>query len=117
MSQLTPVYGETLLRLLIYKKVEITEIRGIYAIYFGLLYFRDDYTGAWYILASMLNVHPGESTPYVLEGYFTILAEMLARHSKKRLQRIYNYLNRIYFRKMNNTPIEMRIKATIEKHL
>ncbi|ORD94113.1 hypothetical protein ECANGB1_1143 [Enterospora canceri] len=117
LSQLDASYESFYVRLLIYKSANEAEIKGIYAIYFGALYYKNDYKGAWFFLASILNVAPGAHTPHVLQVYFVILAELLGNHSKRRLAKILSYLNRIYFVKMNNHPIQIRITQAIEKYI
>ena len=70
-----------------------------------------------FFLASILNTQPSELTAYVLESFFFILSGIIANHSIQRLRKIYNYLNTFYFSKMNNIPIETRIKKYIEQYL
>ncbi|OQS54949.1 hypothetical protein EHP00_1292 [Ecytonucleospora hepatopenaei] len=116
-SNLDPRYENHYLRLLMYKNVNEDEIKGVYAIYFGILYFKNDYAGAWEFLASVLNVEPNSLTAYVLEVYFYILTELLSKTCKKRLEKILRYLQNFYFQKMNNKPIEIRIIQKINEFL
>ena len=117
LSSLSESYMEQYIRFAIYKKVSMSEIKGVYAIYFGALYYRNNFSDTWFFLASILNTQPSELTAYVLESFFFILSGIIANHSIQRLRKIYNYLNTFYFSKMNNIPIETRIKKYIEQYL
>ena len=117
LANLKDEFNKHYIRLTMYKNVNEMEIKGIYAIYFGCLYYKNDYESAWFILASILNVEPSQLTAGVLEAYFLVLTELLWKISKKRLIKIYKYLERFYFKKMNNVPVEIRIKQKIEEYI
>lgn len=117
LSQLSAKFKEHYTRLLIYKNVNETEIRGVYAIYFGCLLYNSDYSEAWEFLASVLNTNPNNLTAAVLETYFYILSEFLAHKNKLRLRKILNYLNNFFFAKLNKKPIEARIIQKINEFL
>ncbi|KAL6122549.1 hypothetical protein NUSPORA_00399 [Nucleospora cyclopteri] len=117
LSQMNGEIAVKYLKSAIYKETNNFDIKGMYAIYFGYLYFKDDFPSSWFFLASVLNCEPGKLTGPVLEIYFLILSELIAKYSKKRLKKILNYLSNFYFKKINNLAVETRIKTNINKYL
>ncbi|ORD99001.1 hypothetical protein A0H76_1574 [Hepatospora eriocheir] len=109
-SQILDVY----VRLIIRKECKITEINGIYSIYFGVLVLLKDYERAWFILVSILNIEPNQYTGHVLEYYFLICSPLLET-KKKRLFKLKKYLNDFFYPKISNIAIETRIREYLNK--
>jgi len=103
-------------RLLIEKPGSETELKGMYAIYFGFLNLREDVDGCWLWLASVLNVKPNKFSGYVLETFLTICGDLMAEKIRAKFNGIVGYIRNHYIKELENAAVETRILNTISKY-
>lgn len=103
-------------RLLINKQGSESELKGMYAIYFGFLNLKEDIDGCWLWLASVLNVKPNIFTGYVLETFLLICGDMLYEKINIQFLRIIKYLQKHFLKVLCNSAVESRIEDYIKKY-
>lgn len=104
-------------RLLISKNGSETELKGIYAIYFGFLNLKEDIDGCWLWLASVLNVKPNKFSGYVLEVFLIICGDILNEKIKYKFRGILKYIKTYYLKELNNIAVESRILEVMSKYI
>lgn len=112
----SPEMINTYVRLLIEKPGSETELKGMYAVYFGFLNLKEDIDGCWLWLASVLNVKPNKFSGYVLETFLIICGDLLAEKINKKYTGILQYIKKFYLKELGNAPVETRISVLISKY-
>lgn len=101
------------LSLLIKKSGNESELRGMYAIYFGLLNLQENIQFSWIWLASVLNIAPNEQTGYILEVFLFILGDLLCEKLPNYMLKALRYIDKYFIKELNNKPVEIRISAMV----
>ena len=101
--------------MLIYKEGTENELKGMYAIYFGVLNLSCNIEACWFWLASVLNTTPDKSTGYVLELFLMICGDLLKERIPKKFTKLLNYIKNYFLKEILNPPVEVRILQLIEK--
>ena len=97
--------------LMIRKHEGESEMRGMYAIYFGYLKFKGDVSECWLWVASVLNCRPNGLSGYVLEVFLIVCGEMMRDRCRGRFMKILRYILKFYVQELHNPPIELRITS------
>ena len=93
-----------------------SEIRGIYAIYFGYLNLKEDHAACWFWLAGILNCLPNGLSGYVLEAFLLVCGEMMHEKCGLRFLKILRYIKKHYLQELQNRPVETRIASIIANY-
>lgn len=105
------------IKLLIGKKGSESELKGMYAIYFGYLNIKEDVDSSWIWVSSVLNVTPNEYSGYILEAFLYICSTMLLEKIPGPYKGILNYIKKFYVAEINNKPVETRILNIVNSYL
>lgn len=100
-------------KLMILKEGSESELRGMYAIYFGYLNLKEDVDGCWVWLASVLNTKPNKFTGYVLEVFLIICGDLLKERVFSKFSRLIKYMTTYFLKELNNGPVESRISTIL----
>lgn len=100
-------------KLMILKKGSESELRGMYAIYFGYLNLREDVDGCWLWMASILNTSPNKFTGYVMEVFLVICGGLLKERISGKFSKLIKYINTYFLKELNNDPVESRISTIL----
>lgn len=106
----------TYVRLLIAKNGSESELKGMYAIYFGFLNLKEDVDGCWLWIASVLNVKPNGFSGYVVEAFLLICGDLLYEKIPLQFKGIIKYIKAFYLKDINNPPVETRILNILSKY-
>ncbi|ELA41280.1 uncharacterized protein VICG_01653 [Vittaforma corneae ATCC 50505] len=112
----SPDIINTYVRLLITKQGSESELKGMYAIYFGFLNLKEDIDGCWLWMASILNVNPNRFTGYVLEVFLVICGDLLFEKIQTQFAGILRYIKKFYLKELGNAPVESRISRLLSKY-
>lgn len=104
------------LKMLIWKEGSENELKGMYAIYFGILNLKADLDSCWIWIASVLNSIPNTGTGYVLELFLTICGDLLFERLPGRFMKLINYIKNYTIKELKNPPVELRILNYIDKY-
>lgn len=113
----SPKIVSTYLRLLVSKEGPEQELRGMYAIYFGYLNLKEDASGSWFWIASIMNCQPNSKTGYVLETFISICSEMLYEKTGYKFVKLADYIKTHFLKELSNPPLETRIEKSLEAFL
>lgn len=100
-------------KLMILKEGSESELRGMYAIYFGYLNLKEDVDECWMWLASVLNTSPNKFTGYVLEVFLVICGDLLRERISGKFSKLIKYINTHFLKELNNSPVETRISTVL----
>lgn len=106
----------TYVSMLISKQGSESELRGMYAIYFGFLNLKEDVDGCWLWIASILNTKPNVFSGYVLEVFLLICGDLLFEKIRAQFLGIVKYIKKYYLSEIGNPPVETRISAILLKY-
>lgn len=112
----SPDIINTYVRLLIAKQGSESELRGMYAIYFGFLNLKEDVDGCWLWAASVLNIKPNKFTGYVLEVFLIVCGDLLFEKVRSQFVGIVRYIKKFYLKELENAPVESRILDLLSKY-
>lgn len=112
----SPEMINTYVRLLIQKQGSESELKGMYAIYFGFLNLKEDIDGCWLWLASVLNVPPNKFSGYVLEVFLLICGGLLYEKIKAKFVGVVRYIKKFYVKELGNAAVETRILNAVVKY-
>lgn len=116
LSQLRgPEIFRMLIKLVIYQKGSESELVGVYSIYFGVLDSTRNIEGAWFWLASILNVKPNSATGYILEAFLNICGNLLNEAVSLQFHKMINYIRKYFIKEIDNKPVETRIDIILSK--
>ncbi|KAM0680331.1 hypothetical protein GINT2_001386 [Glugoides intestinalis] len=113
----SPEMINTYIRLLLARKGSESELKGMYAIYFGFLNLKEDVDGCWLWIASVLNVAPNKFTGYVLEVFLIICGDLLFEKIPVQFLGILRYIKKYYLKEIVNLPVETRITNILSKYM
>lgn len=105
------------LKMMIWKEGTENELKGMYAIYFGILNLKMDLENSWFWLASVLNSAPNKNTGYILELFLMIVGDLLYEKIPNKFIKILNYIKKYTIIEINNPPVELRILNLINKYI
>jgi hypothetical protein len=98
------------------KKGGSSALKGMYSVYFGLLKQRNMYDEAWFFIASVLNIHPGICSIYVIEVFLIILGEDLVNWNRNEFFKIVAYLRKTYLPMVDNDAAKVRISNLMSNY-
>lgn len=106
----------TYVSMLISKQGSESELKGMYAIYFGFLNLKEDLDGCWLWISSVLNTAPNKFSGYVLEVFLLICGDLLYEKIKSHFLGIVKYIKKYYLKEIQNPPVETRIENILQKY-
>lgn len=102
--------------LLIFRNCNENELKGMYAIYFGYLNLKEDVSGCWFWMASVLNTVPNQFTGYIFEVFLVICSDLLMEKCKGKFLKILKYMKVHFLKEIDNDACKIRLLDFIEKN-